>query len=211
VIRLVIADRDHLMIQLLARLVDSQDDMQVTRTCTDEAALLNGVRAQQHDVILLDPQGLNSVNGELLTCVRAWDPDARMVVITASTSGADLFSAVRAGVRGYLSKSADVSDVLAAIRAAYQGVALLSRDMAAQLMDEFARQSYQETGLSPRQRDILAGLVQGKTNREIAADLSLSEKTVKNYMRSVFSALGCRDRTEAAIVGIRRGLVPATV
>jgi two-component system, NarL family, response regulator LiaR len=211
VIRLVIADRDHLMIQLLARLVDSQDDMQVTRTCTDEAALLNGVRAQQHDVILLDPQGLNSVNGELLTCVRAWDPDARMVVITASTSGADLFSAVRAGVRGYLSKSADVSDVLAAIRAAYQGVALLSRDMAAQLMDEFARQSYQETGLSPRQRDILTGLVQGKTNREIAADLSLSEKTVKNYMRSVFSALGCRDRTEAAIVGIRRGLVPATV
>jgi two-component system, NarL family, response regulator LiaR len=211
VIRLVIADRDHLMIQLLARLVDSQDDMQVTRTCTDEAALLNGVRAQQHDVILLDPQGLNSVNGELLTCVRAWDPDARMVVITASTSGADLFSAVRAGVRGYLSKSADVSDVLAAIRAAYQGVALLSRDMAAQLMDEFARQSYQETGLSPRQRDILAGLVQGKTNREIAADLSLSEKTVKNYMRSVFSALGCRDRTEAAIVGIRRGLVPATI
>ena len=210
-IRVTIADRDYLMIQLLARLVDSQHDMRVTRRYTDGTSLLNGVRAKPHDVILLDPQGLNSVNGELLTCVRALDPDARMVVITASTSGADLFSAVRAGVRGYLSKSTDVSDVLTAIRAASQGEALLSQDMAVQLMDEFARQSYQETGLSPRQRDILAGLVQGKTNREIAADLSLSEKTVKNYMRSVFSALGCRDRTEAAIAGIRRGLVPVAV
>jgi DNA-binding NarL/FixJ family response regulator len=211
VIRVTIADRDHLMIQLLARLVDSQHDMRVTRTYTDGPSLLNGVRAKRHDVVLLDPQGLNSVNGELLTCVRALDPDARMVVVTASTSGADLFSAVRAGVRGYLSKSTNVSDVLTAIRAASDGVALLSQDMAAQLMDEFARQSYQETGLSPRQRDILAGLVQGKTNREIAADLSLSEKTVKNYMRSVFSVLGCRDRTEAAIAGIRRGLVPVAV
>lgn len=207
-IRVTIADRDHLMIQLLARLVDSQHDMRVTGTCTDSASLLNRVRARRHDVILLDPQGLNSVPGELLTCVRARDPDARLVVITASTSGADLFAAVRAGVRGYLSKSTDVSDVLTAIRAASEGTALLSPDMAAQLMDEFARQSYQETGLSRRQRDILAGLVQGKTNREIAADLSLSEKTVKNYMRSVFSALGCRDRTEAAIAGLRRGLVP---
>jgi DNA-binding NarL/FixJ family response regulator len=74
-------------------------------------------------------------------------------------------------------------------------------------MDAFARQSVQESGLSPRQRDILEGLVHGKTNREIAADLALSEKTVKNYMRAIFSVLGCRDRTEAAIAGIRRGLV----
>lgn len=208
-IRVTIADRDQLMIQLLARLVDGQHDMRVTSTFTDGTSLLKGVRAKRRDVILLDPQGLNSVTGELLTCIRMTDPDARIVVITASTSGDDLFSAVRAGVRGYLSKSTDVSDVLTAIRAAADGDALLSQDMAAQLMDEFARQSYQETGLSPRQRDILAGLVQGKTNREIAVDLSLSEKTVKNYMRSVFSVLGCRDRTEAAIVGIRKGLVPA--
>lgn len=206
--RVVIADRDGLLLELLAHLVNSQPDMQVTRTCTDGESLLEAVRADKGDVILLDPQGLGSIDGELLSLVRTTDPDARLVVITASESSAHLFSAVRAGVRGYLSKSADAADVLAAIRAAHQGVALLGQDMAAQLMDEFARQSYEETGLSPRQRDILAGLVQGKTNREIAADLSLSEKTVKNYMRSVFSALGCRDRTEAAIAGIRRGLVP---
>lgn len=209
--RVAIADRDGLMLQLLARVVDSQLDMQVTRTCTDAGSLLNAVRAGEDDVILLDPQGLGSDDGELLTCVRTLDPDARVVVLTGSELGTHLFSAVRAGVRGYLSKSTDLSVVLAAIRAANKGVALLSQDMAAQLMDEFARQSYHESGLSPRQRDILARLVQGKTNREIAADLSLSEKTVKNYMRSVFSALGCRDRTEAAILGIRRGLVPAAI
>jgi NarL family two-component system response regulator LiaR len=204
--RVVIADKDRLVIQLLARLVDGEHDMSVTRTYTDGASLLKGVQSGQHDVIILDPQGLGSPI-HLLDRVRNVDPDARIVVITASQTDSDLFSAIRAGVRGYLSKSTDVSEVLAAIRAAYNGAAVLGQETAAQLMDEFAKQSYEETGLSPRQRDILTGLVQGKTNREIAADLSLSEKTVKNYMRAVFSALGCRDRTEAAIVGIRKGLV----
>jgi two-component system, NarL family, response regulator LiaR len=204
--RVVIADKDRLVIQLLARLVDGEHDMSVTRTYTDGASLLKGVQSGQHDVIILDPQGLGSPI-HLLDRVRNVDPDARIVVITASQTDSDLFSAVRAGVRGYLSKSTDASEVLAAVRAAHNGAAVLGQETAAQLMDEFARQSYEETGLSPRQRDILTGLVQGKTNREIAADLSLSEKTVKNYMRAIFSALGCRDRTEAAIVGIRKGLV----
>jgi DNA-binding NarL/FixJ family response regulator len=206
-IRVVITDRDRLVIQLLARLVDGEHDMSVTRTYTDGASLLKGVQSGQHDVIILDPQGLGSPI-ELLNRVRNADPDARIVVITASQTDSDLFSAVRAGVRGYLSKSVDASEVLAAIRAAYNGAAVLSPKTAAQLMGEFAKQSYEDTGLSPRQREILTGLVQGKTNREIAVDLSLSEKTVKNYMRAVFSTLGCRDRTTAAIVGIRKGLVP---
>jgi NarL family two-component system response regulator LiaR len=208
--RVVIADKDRLVIELLARLVDGEHDMSVTRTYTDGASLLKGIQSGQHDVIILDPQGLGSPI-ELLNGVRNADPDARIVVITASQTDSDLFSAVRAGVRGYLSKSTDASEVLAAIRAAYNGAAVLGQETAAQLMDEFAKQSYEETGLSPRQREILTGLVQGKTNREIAADLSLSEKTVKNYMRAVFSALGCRDRTEAAIVGIRKGLVPVGI
>jgi DNA-binding NarL/FixJ family response regulator len=131
------------------------------------------------------------------------------VVVTASRWEQDLFTAVRAGVRGYVSKSADPMEVVTAVRAAYQGVAVLSQERAVQLMDEFARQSYVETGLSPRQRDILTGLVQGKTNREIGEELHLAEKTIKNYMRGLFSALGCRDRTEAAVVSIQRGLVAA--
>jgi len=209
--RVVIADKDRLVIQLLARLVDGEHDMSVTRTYTDGASLLKGVQSGQHDVIILDPQGLGSPGAELLNRVRTVDPATRMVVITASQRVTDLFSAVRAGVRGYLSKSSDASEVLAAIRAAHNGAAVLSQETAAKLMDEFARQSYEDTGLSPRQRDILTGLVQGKTNRQIAADLSLSEKTVKNYMRAVFSALGCCGRTEAAIVGIRNGLVPVGI
>jgi DNA-binding NarL/FixJ family response regulator len=137
------------------------------------------------------------------------NPDVGVVVVTASQSESDLYGAVRAGVRGYISKSADFSEVLKAIRAAYEGLAMLSQEQASQLMAEFARQSYEETGLSLRQREILAGLTQAKTNREIAIDLDLAEKTVKNYMRGLFSALGCRDRTEAAILGIQKGLVPA--
>jgi DNA-binding NarL/FixJ family response regulator len=64
-----------------------------------------------------------------------------------------------------------------------------------------------ETGLTPRQRDLLTGIVQGKSNREIAFDVHLSEKTVKNYMRGLFSALGVRDRTGAAVSALQRGLI----
>jgi two-component system NarL family response regulator len=206
-IRIVLADKDRLVMQLLARLIDDEPDMHVECMCTGGHEFLRAVRTRTYDVAVVDPMGLSPVGMEILAGVRGLDTEVRVVVVTSSTRESDLFGAVRAGVRGFISKSTDISEVLAAIRAAYKGNALLCQERAAQLMDAFARQSVEETGLSVRQREILEGLVQGKTNREIAADLALSEKTVKNYMRSVFSVLGCRDRTEAAIVSIRRGLV----
>jgi DNA-binding NarL/FixJ family response regulator len=205
--RIVLADKDRLVMQLLARLINGEPDMRVEDMCAGGAEFLRAVRSRRHDVAVVDPAGLSPLGVEILSRVRDTDPDLRVVVVTPSTHESDLFVAVRAGVRGYISKSTDVSEVLCAIRAAHKGNAVLSQERAAQLMDAFARQSVQETGLSPRQQEILERLVQGKTNREIAADLALSEKTVKNYMRSVFSVLGCRDRTEAAVAGIRRGLV----
>jgi two-component system NarL family response regulator len=205
--RIVLADKDRLVMQLLARLINEEPDMRVESMCTGGEELRRALASGRFDVAVVDPAGLDPLGAEMLTRVQECAPGVRIVVVTASTRESDLFAAVRAGVRGYITKSTDVSEVLTAIRAAHCGNAVLCQEQAAQLMDAFARQSVHDTGLSPRQREILEGLVQGKTNREIAADLALSEKTVKNYMRSVFSVLGCRDRTEAAVVGIRRGLV----
>jgi DNA-binding NarL/FixJ family response regulator len=205
--RIVLADKDRLVMQLLARLIDDEPDMHVEGMCSSASEFLRALRSGKYHVAIVDPVGLSPMGMEMLSGIRDLDSDVRIVVVTSSTRESDLFAAVRAGVRGYISKSTDVTEVLEAVRAANKGNAVLGQERAAQLMDAFARQSVEETGLSVRQREILEGLVQGKTNREIAADLALSEKTIKNYMRSVFSVLGCRDRTEAAIVGIRRGLV----
>ena len=207
-IHVVLADRDRLVMQLLARMIDNEPDMCVRGMHTSAHALLSSLQASARDIVVMDPVSLSPSGVEIVSSLRATAPNARVIVLTASQRDLDLFTAVRAGIRGYISKSADAQELLAAIRAAHTGGALISQDRAVQLMDAFASQTYEETGLSPRQRDILEGLVQGKSNREIAADLALSEKTVKNYMRGIFSALGCRDRTEAAIAGLRRGLVP---
>ena len=206
-IRVIVADRDRLVAQAMGRVIDQEPDMRVTKICADSSALVRGLQAHNTDVVVIDPLGLTAIGVELVRSLREVHPEVRIVIVTASQQEQHLFAAVRAGVRGYVSKSADMAEVLAAIRAAYEGTAVLSRERAVQLMDEFARHCYDETGLSPRQRDILAGIIQAKSNREIAADLGLAEKTIKNYMHGVFAALGCQDRTQAAIAGIRRGLV----
>jgi DNA-binding NarL/FixJ family response regulator len=97
--------------------------------------------------------------------------------------------------------------VLTAVRAVAYGEALISPELAVQLLSEFARLSYMETGLTSRERDILNAIVRGDSNREIANGLGLSEKTVKNYVSDILSKLNVRDRTEAAVYALQMGLV----
>jgi DNA-binding NarL/FixJ family response regulator len=144
---------------------------------------------------------------ELVRLVVSSAPEAHVVVLTANQQEQRLFAAVRAGARGYLPKSADIDEVLEAIRAVAYGEALISPELAVQLLDEFARLSYQQTGLTGRERDILNAIVRGDSNREIAHQLGLSEKTVKNYVSDILSKLNVRDRTEAAVYALQMGLV----
>ena len=97
--------------------------------------------------------------------------------------------------------------MLGALRAVAYGEALISPELAVQLLAEFARLSLMETGLTARERDILNAIVRGDSNREIADSLGLSEKTVKNYVSDILSKLHVRDRTEAAVYALRMGLV----
>jgi DNA-binding NarL/FixJ family response regulator len=206
-IRVVLADREHLLGQALSRLVGAEADMTVIGTYTDGESLLRGLEGTMADVVLMDPVGLSPLGMDLVRQVQANFPGTRVVVLTASQQEQQLFAAVRAGARGYLSKSADIIEVLEAIRAVAYGEALISPELAVQLLDEFARLSYLDTGLTGRERDILSAIVQGDSNREIAHRLGLSEKTVKNYVSDILSKLNVRDRTEAAVYALRMGLV----
>ena len=206
-IRVALADREHVLAQALSRLIEAEADMQVSGIYTDGDALLSALPSKPADVALIDPIGLSPMGMELVRLVLTAATDTHVVVLTASQQEQQLFAAVRAGARGYLPKSADIDEVLEAIRSVAYGEALISPELAIQLLDEFARLSYQETGLTSRERDILNAIVRGDSNREIAQHLGLSEKTVKNYVSDILSKLNVRDRTEAAVYALQMGLV----
>lgn len=206
-IRVALADREHLLVQALSHLVSAEADMQLTGIYTDGESLLRGLDKKEADVALMDPIGLTPMGMEMVRQVIGSFPKTHVVVLTANQQEQQLFAAIRAGARGYLPKSADITEVLEAIRAVAYGEALISPELAVQLLDEFARLSYQETGLTARERDILNAIVRGDSNREIAQELGLSEKTVKNYVSDILSKLHVRDRTEAAVYALQMGLV----
>ena len=206
-IRVALADREHLFAQALSRLVTVEGDMRVIGIYTDAESLLQALETEDADVVLMDPMGLSAFGMEVIRQVTGRYPGTRVVVLTANQQEQQLFAAVRAGARGYLTKSADISEVIEAVRAVAYGEALISPELAGRLLDEFARLSQMDTGLTGRERDILSGIVQGDSNREIAQKLGLSEKTIKNYVSEIFTKLNVRDRTEAAVYALRMGLV----
>ena len=206
-IRVALADREHLLGQALSRLIDVEADMTITGVYTDVESLMNGLESSPAQVVIMDPIGLSPIGMEVIRQVVSSFPETHAVVLTANHQEKQLFAAVRAGARGYLAKSADITEVLEAIRAVAYGEALISPELAVQLLDEFARLSYVETGLTARERDILNAIVRGDSNREIANQLGLSEKTVKNYVSEILSKLNVRDRTEAAVYALQMGLV----
>lgn len=206
-IRVALADREHLLGQALARLLGAEADIQITGTFTDAESLVQHVEAGGVEVVLMDPLGLTPLGMELVRRVIAANPATKVVILTTTQQEQHLFSAIRAGARGYLLKSADLSEVISALRAVAFGEALISPELAVQVLDEFARLSYQDTGLTARERDILSAIVRGDSNREIANFLGLSEKTVKNYVSDILSKLNVRDRTEAAVYALQMGLV----
>jgi DNA-binding NarL/FixJ family response regulator len=207
VIRVALADRESLLAHALSHLVEAEADMIVSGVYHDGDSLLGGLVKSRAHIVLMDPMGLTSMGMEIVRQVLSSYPDLHIVILTANQQEQQLFAAVRAGARGYLSKSADISEVLDAIRAVAYGEALISPELAVRLLDEFARLSQLETGLTARERDILNAIVRGDSNREIANKLGLSEKTVKNYVSEILSKLGVRDRTEAAVYALQMGLV----
>ncbi|MBV9280206.1 MAG: response regulator transcription factor [Chloroflexi bacterium] len=207
-IHVTVADRETLMAQAIARLIDVEPDLRVAAICGDERTLLGALAARTCHVLLLEPVGFSPLEFQLVRRLRAAHPGVRIVILTTSQRERDLFVAVRAEVADFLSKFGDIAEVPQAIRAAATGSAVLSEQEGTRVVAEVSGRTSGESGLAPRQRDLLPGLVQGKSNQEIAVDLALTEKTVKNYMRELFSALGARNRTEAAIRAVQLDLVP---
>jgi DNA-binding NarL/FixJ family response regulator len=136
-------------------------------------------------------------------------PDARVIVLTSFLDDDKLLPALRAGAAGYLLKNAETQEIVRAVRAAHDGEALLDPVVAARLVETLAADEGREPldRLTPREREVLVLIGRGFSNKRIAAELGLAEKTVKTHVGHVLAKLGVTDRTQAAVVAVRSGIV----
>ena len=209
-IRVLIADDHKIVRQGLRFLLSQESGIEVAGEAADGVAALEAVRALRPDVVLLDlfMPGLDGI--AVLKALQADGLASGVLVLTSSQDDAHLVQAIRAGALSYLPKTADVDQVGASVRAAARGESVLQPAATARLLKELRRGSAADPlgRLTPRERDVLTEVARGRSNREIARALSVSEETVKSHVSSILAKLGLADRTQAAIFGLQRQLVP---
>jgi DNA-binding NarL/FixJ family response regulator len=201
VIRVLVVDDHPVVRQGLRTFLDLQDDITVVGEAGDGESCVDAVARLRPDVVLLDLR-MPGADG-VAALHRLRDDPARVLVVTSYTEPSAVLPAVRAGAAGYVYKDVDPPALAAAIRSVHAGHVLLHPDVVRLLAAEDARSAE----LTARERDVLAELALGRSNREIARALGLSEKTVKTHVSAILGKLGVQDRTQAALHAVRTGLV----
>jgi len=201
-IRVLVVDDHPVVRQGLRSFLDVQPDITVVGEAADGAACVAAAEELHPDVVLLDLRMPDADGLAALRGLRERSNPARVLVITSFTDPAAVAPAVRAGAAGYVYKDVDPPALAAAIRAVHAGHVLLHPDVAGLLAA-----GPTETALTAREREVLIEIGRGRSNREIAKALALSEKTVKAHVSAVLAKLGVPDRTQAALHALRSGLV----
>jgi DNA-binding NarL/FixJ family response regulator len=205
VIRVLIVDDHPAVRRGLRTFLELTDDIEVTGEAADGPAALDLIAQTAPDVVLLDMvlPGMDGV--EVLHELRRRELSARVLVVTSFTDRHRLLPAVRAGARGYLAKDVDPQALVAAVRSVHAGHLLLEPE-AAEMLGAPSDRPAATPALTARERDVLALIADGRSNREIARALVVSEKTVKTHVSSILLKLGLADRTQAALHAVRAGL-----
>jgi DNA-binding NarL/FixJ family response regulator len=206
-IRIVIAD-DHTVLRQGLRLILSTDpNLTVVGEAGSGQGAVDLALALSPDVMLMDVE-MPDVNGvEATRRIRAACPETQVLMLTVSDKSEDLIGALRAGARGYLLKNAEAQQVLDAIQRVASGEAVLSPGLTARLLDEIVVPTPSIERLTERESDVFDLLIQGLSNKEIAAALSVSENTVKTHVRHILDKLNLRSRSEVAAYAARTGLI----
>ena len=209
-LRILIADDHPLFRHGIREFLNLAPDIQVVGEATSGEEAITQAEALQPDVILMDVN-MPGVNGIEATRRILHDyPHIRILVITMFEDDGTVFAAMRAGARGYILKDAEKENILRAIQAVSNGEAIFSPTIAARLMDFFATQSKLPKEIFPslteREREILQLIARGRSNADIARDLSLSPKTVYNYVSNILTKLQVADRAQAIIRAREAGM-----
>jgi NarL family two-component system response regulator LiaR len=200
---------DHQVVRRgLRAFLQLQPDLEVVGEAAGGQAAVAAAAESRPDVVLMD---LVMPDGDGIAAIRALAeaaPGARVVVLSSFADDERIFAAMQAGAAGYLLKDVDPDALAGAIRDVHRGRPALHPDVAARLMRRVADPAGPATEpLTPREREVLRLVVEGYANKQIARRLLITEKTVKTHVSSILQKLGVADRTAAAVLAIRQGLV----
>jgi NarL family two-component system response regulator LiaR len=211
-IRILIADDHPVVRDGLSAMLSTQPDFEVVAQAADGQEALDKAASYRPDILLLD-LAMPGMDGVAVLKVLQHDhPQVEVIVFTAYDTDERIIEAVRAGARGYLLKGAPREQLFDAIRSTFAGGSLLQPVVAHKLMQHVAQASQSETAstyetLTGREMEILFQISQGKTNKEIAEELFISERTVKFHVSAILRKLDAANRTEAVKAAVQRGLI----
>jgi len=201
-IRILTVD-DHPLIRAgIAGLIALQADIKLLGEASNGREAIQQFRLHRPDITLMDLQMPQMSGLDAIIAIRGEFPDARIIVLTTYAWDVQALRALQAGARGYLLKDTLHKDLLDTIRAIYAGKKALSPEVSFQLAEHAT-----DDALSSAETRVLRLIAQGSANKEIAAELSISEDTVKGQVRNILSKLGAKDRTHAAMIGLKRGMI----
>ena len=201
-IRILAVDDHPVVRQGIVGLVRVQPDMSVVAEASDGREAIQQFRIHRPDVTLMDLQ-MPEMNGlDALIAIRAEFPDAKVIMLTTYEGDVHILRAVKAGAQGYLLKNTLHAELLRTIRSVHAGKRSLSTEASFQV----AQHASDET-LTPAEVLVLRHIAAGYANKEIANQLGITEETVKGRVKSILSKLDANDRTHAAVIGLRRGII----
>jgi DNA-binding NarL/FixJ family response regulator len=201
-IRILSVDDHPLIRQGVAGLVATQADMNVIAEAANGREAIQQFHRHRPDITLMDLQ-MPEMNGfDAMIAIRGEFPEARIIVLTTYAGDVQALRALKAGARAYLLKDSLHKELLATIRAVQAGKKSMSPEVSFQLAEHAT-----DDALTPAEVRVLRLIAEGNANKEIAAQLSTSEDTVKGQVRNILSKLGAKDRTHAAMIGLKRGII----
>jgi len=202
-IRVLVVEDHNVVRQGLVALLNLVEDIQVVGEAADGEEAVVQFRSHHPDVTLIDLR-LPKLSGvEVIQRVRSETPQARFVVLTTYDGDEDIYRALKGGAKAYLLKGMTTEELISTIRAVHAGRSHIPAAIAERLAERMGTED-----LTPRESQVLEQIVSGKSNKEIATELAITEATVKTHINTLLGKLGVEDRTQAATAAIRRGIVP---
>ncbi|KOG52524.1 LuxR family transcriptional regulator [Streptomyces griseoflavus] len=207
-IRVLLVDDHQVVRRGLRTFLEVQEDIEVVGEASDGDEGIAAAEQLRPDVVLMDVKMPGTDGIEALRKLRELDNPARVLVVTSFTEQRTVVPALRAGAAGYVYKDVDPEALAGAIRSVHAGHVLLQPEVAGALLaqEEGNNGQGRGTSLTDREREVLALIADGRSNREIARTLVLSEKTVKTHVSNILMKLDLADRTQAALWAVRHGI-----
>jgi NarL family two-component system response regulator LiaR len=211
-IRVLLADNHAMFREGLRAILDKQDDMTVVGEAEDGVRAAKKASELAPDIILMDVEMPVRDGVEASRLIAAQNPQVGIIILTVHNENNHVLEAIKAGARGYILKSARAEELIETIRAVHRGGAVLAPAVMSTLLDTLRHLADDSQGAKPvdlteREAEILCLVARGKSNREIADLLSLSEQTIKNRLSAIYPKLKVANRAEAVACAIRQGLI----